>query len=946
MKNIHSSRRSPRIAWRGLSILVLMAIQGLFYPGQIVQANSEIAPAFAPLAGITLNVPSQVAIGASFSFTVRFDNTAPNAAGNTGFGPFIDLYFPVTGTDGNDGVDFVNAAYLSQAVTSTQFTFPGPGPTGCVDHPYAVAPVTGVALQVCGNTGDKLVVLQLPFGSFTPDQPAIDVTVNATLSNLADLNTPLTLRARGGYQFGATALQDWCCFPFDATILSQPNPDGTTWTPSASLSPYVLTVSKAYNGPESETATGPNYPRRYTVTADVASGQTITSLVLTDVLPNDMQFVQMVLPTTPAGASCTTPSTTVPGGTLSCTFASVTGGGGATDAAITFEYYIPLNDSTGAPVIDASSGNDAQSLNNVTAAGNWQPIDPRDPLMPFSVDGVGPEHTLTGKSIAIQKGVANLVGGDPYTPEDMLVYTLNFQVSDFFAFQNVVVTDMISDGQHFDPSFTPTLSVAGNSYVLVAAGFNAANYNVSQNFTGAVAVPPIFTIDPAANDGTSTILFRVSNEIITRGQNGRMIGGCVPVAGTGGPDPNCNIASGGYNDGPTTGTITFRTIIQDQFIDDFPSGDPSVDHGDVLDDSVTVDGDLLSAANTNNPTGQSEADTSAAGISIQFGVLDKSLYALNGSTSFTTPLVVHPGDAVTYRLRYTLPTSDFEILVITDFLPLPVLYATEITAFDDAGGFGNPVVIPVAGHVNFGPADTFRSLAGTGIGCPPPALANADGTPCMSVDAASNSVSFNYGNFDDPTNTNTEIDLLFTVTVSADPFADGLYLTNQAHAFEGTTNAGDQSLDGIVQIILTEPALVFGKSVVASSNPNAVYAPGLPSSVTFNVPGTAGARWAGNLNSTVLANEGLNSDVSGVEAGDLVSFALVVENQGTSARGAFDIDIRDVIPAGFSIPAGGLNLRIAYGDNSSTLAYTRPDNSPAVDTDLFAGGIRLVDPGG
>lgn len=945
--------RSKNI-WKFVLPLILAIVQINFSPTKVVLAEPAPEPARpAPVAGITLNVPSQVPIGGSFSFTVTFDNTASNSPGNTGYGPFIDLYFPVTGTDGNDGVDFVNATYLGQALTATELTFPGPGPAGCVNHPYAIAPSTGASLQVCGVPGDKLVVLQLPFGSFTPDQPAINVTVNATLSNLADLNVPLMLRARGGYQFGATPLQDWCCNPFDATILSQPNPDATTWSPSASLFPYIITVAKTYNGPEDETATGPNYPRRYTVTADIANGQTVTGFVLSDVLPSNLQFIQIIGPTTPAGASCTTPGTTTPGGTVSCAFASVTGGSGTADASFTFEFYVPLNDTTPAPVIDATSGDDAQSMNNVTALGSWQPNDSRDPLTPVNVDGIGPEHTLTDKSIAIQKSVSNISNTGPsgYTPGDTLDYTLDFQVSDFFAFQNIIIADIISDGQQFDSSFTPTLTIDGNTYTLTPLGMDPANYTVSQNFTGAVASPPVFTIDPAANDGTSTITFRISDEIVARGETGKMIGGCIPVAGTGGPTPNCDTGNGGYNDGPTTGTIHFRTVIQDQFTDTFPSGDPSVDHGDTLDNNVTIAGDLLSVADANTFTGQSEADTSAASIAIQFGKLTKSLYAINGSTSFSSPLIVRPGDEITYRLRYTLPTSDFETLVISDYLPLPILYVTEITAFDDVGGFGNPVVIPAAGHVNYGPADTFRALAGDGVGCTggapigsPPA--NADGTPCMSVDSGSNSVSFNYGNYDDPANTDTEIDLLFTTTVSNDPFADGLYLTNQAHAFEGTTNAGTQSLDGIVQVVLSEPALVFGKSVIASDNPNAVYTPALPGSVTFNVPGTVGARWTGNLNSTVLANEGLNSDVSSIEAGDKVSFALVIENKGTSSKGAFDIDIKDVIPAGFSIPAGGLNLRIAYGDNSSTIAYTKPDNSPAVDTDLFASGIRLVDPGG
>jgi hypothetical protein len=51
------------------------------------------------------------------------------------------------------------------------------------------------------------------------------------------------------------------------------------------------------------------------------------------------------------------------------------------------------------------------------------------------------------------------------------------------------------------------------------------------------------------------------------------------------------------------------------------------------------------------------------------------------------------------------------------------------------------------------------------------------------------------------------VDILFTVTVSDDPFADGLFLTNQVRQVETSTNAGDSFNDAIVQINLGEPAL-------------------------------------------------------------------------------------------------------------------------------------------
>lgn len=152
-----------------------------------------------PVPSVTLSAPAAVRIGENFSFTATFDNTS---AIDAGFGPFINLIFPVNGADGAagtdspDGIDFVSATYLGISIASTVLTFPLPGPTSCVAHPLAVDTL-GLPLQVCGIPGDKLVVLYSPFGSVTNDQPHVAIMVNATTSTIADLGVALPLRARG-----------------------------------------------------------------------------------------------------------------------------------------------------------------------------------------------------------------------------------------------------------------------------------------------------------------------------------------------------------------------------------------------------------------------------------------------------------------------------------------------------------------------------------------------------------------------------------------------------------------------------------------------------------------------------------------------------------------------------------------------------------------------------
>ena len=831
----------------------------------------------APVPSVTLSVPGTAPIGAQVSFTVTFDNTSPT---DVGYGPYIDVELPTIGADGagpatDDGLSFVSATYLGVPVTSTVLTCP------VASHPYTGLPVSCTA-------GNQLVVLQLPFGSFTNDQPPAVITVNAAMSNLADLGFPLTIRATPGFRYGADPLDN---------PGTDPQIVGTTQ--SASVTPTLISLSKAYNGPEDETATGPNFPRRYTITVEVADGQTVTNLDVRDFLPNNLAFLSVISITPGSGTILQSPPSGVasnpPNNELRVRFASVTGGAGP-EATIVFEYFVPEFDANGARVIDASTGDDVVSDNQARAEANWTPIDTRDPATAVTVDPAGPEHRLNDRSVAIQKSVTIVsdVGNPGPSPGDVLEYSLEFQVSDFFAFNNLRIEyDVLSDGQRVDPSFTPTLSVTENG-VTTSGPFSLANYSVTVDSPGT---------------GTSQLFFDISGELVTRGFTGQLLGGLVPD----GPPAN---------DGPTTGVIRYRATIQDQYSDNFPSGDPSLNSGDSVSNAVRLVGDVLDNA-TLNPTGFAEDDGSGgAGVTIPIGVLTKAIYARNGVIGSFTQFA--PGDTITYRIQYSIPTGDVEQLRLQDYLPLPVLYATEMTAFLDTIS-ASP---PPAGSAQFGPSDTFRTLSGI--------------VPAIAVDATANRVEFVYGTFANPTNSPALVDILFTVTVSADPFADGLFLTNQVRAREQNTQVETSTADSIVQFQLTEPVIRWSniKGAVASSNPAAVFSPPAVAPVSFTAPGSGCPRFSGTIHSNGLASTPIRSDVSNIDAGDRVTFAIVVENQGTGLHGAFDVRLRDTLPPGFSIPSGGPNICVTDGTGA-------PISFVNIGGGLFdpAGGIELVDPG-
>ncbi|HEC24234.1 MAG TPA: DUF11 domain-containing protein, partial [Chloroflexi bacterium] len=82
------------------------------------------------------------------------------------------------------------------------------------------------------------------------------------------------------------------------------------------------------------------------------------------------------------------------------------------------------------------------------------------------------------------------------------------------------------------------------------------------------------------------------------------------------------------------------------------------------------------------------------------------------------------------------------------------------------------------------------------------------------------------------------------------------------------------------------------------------------------------------------------------DGGDLVTFALMIQNTGSSPGGAFDITIRDELQSpDFQIPGhgvDGINLSVTYGDGTP-VSYTALNAADPVP--LFGDGIEIVDPG-
>ncbi len=409
-------------------VIVLLIILSLFLvPLQTstsVSANPLIGPLFAPVPGVSIDIPASLLIGEEFTFTVSFDNTS---AVDVGYGPYIDVFLPQSGADDStagekeDGITYTSVDYLGNTIRSWDGT--------CADNGSFIHPLTGLIVNcpaapagmVTPFTWQYLVV-ELPFGSFAPEQPLAPLTITAQMSDFADLGLDLPVYAQGGFQFGADALHNPST---DPPIIGTRISSATT--------PALFILNKEYLWREDETPTGPNYPRQYLLTVDIPEGQTITDLVITDILPGNMQYIS-VDSTSPAAVGCAVPSTTIPGGSIACTFASVTGTAGDVDASVSFSFYIPLDDVTDTRVIPPLTGDCVLSENVVSATADWDPLDPRDTLVSPN-ETLDPGHELEDCSHTIQKflEIQNDVSPASYSPGDTIEYRHEFQISDFFC---------------------------------------------------------------------------------------------------------------------------------------------------------------------------------------------------------------------------------------------------------------------------------------------------------------------------------------------------------------------------------------------------------------------------------------------------------------------------------------------------------------------------------
>ena len=568
--------------------------------------------------------------------------------------------------------------------------------------------------------------------------------------------------------------------------------------------------------------------------------------------------------------------------------------GGAGGALVT----LSASNVSGGTVVSAG-GQAVAELSSASATGTFTL-----PTGAGSLAGLSASTSLSVQDLTVQKSVtpenANVIPGSD------LDYSITGQIGSLVDLHNVVVSDTLGDGQFFDTSVAPslTINVGGATHVI---GFGAGDVLIGAQ-------------DPIT--GRTLVTFNVSQ--------------AMTDAGLGFSDFSVQ----GNN--PATFAINFKTTVDTQYrANPTPANDPAnyaadratyapwitnpllsprILSGDVINNTLTTTGTLANGAVVS--TGAN------ASAKVPNSTLFKSILLVDGAAPVLNAagqINANTGSVITYELKEVLPVTNASNVTLTDFLPLPVFTAAGFT-FDST--YHATLGAQTGGVITWAPGDTFHTVNGTG--------------PAISYNAAQNAVVMNFdGQENLASYATTTIDLLFNAVVQDSAFAQDLQLTNQVVSNETNSFNEVSSNQAIGRITLNAPELKIEKGAVATNSVRGLSS-GTKGGVVWNSPGSA-TPFTGTINSQALGGGGingtsvLNSSISQLGAGDKVTFAVAVENLGADPMGAFNITLHDVLPSTLTL-ANVSNFRVVDG-TGATLTY----NGTAAN--FFSGtGITLKDP--
>ena len=684
---------------------------------------------------MSFNNPADVFINESFNFQMVFKNLGDA----TGFQPYIQLIAPKELT--HFTVSYSNRKIVPIKVgIFNESTYDNTTGLYTLRDPFTKK-------EVHGPANSTFYILQYPLGSFTVNAP--DAVLNITSGiGVLKIGKLLNFTVTPVFRYGNSPIDDPVNYPpiYGETV--------TGW-----VNPVVVKIDKSSSLNEHETATGSNFPFSYSVNINIANGAKIENITITDVIPSDVMYLGSPVLYDSKGRvidsglyTIEEPAGNKTGGKLILKLKEAVGDLSTTSITLKYKAY--------APEFDNSTGDNITIINSETGecVAAASTVDMNYTYVNDTYNASN-SYSIYLKSLATQKYSEILTGSGklhPVVPHNLIVYKIDFEISDYFAFDDLVIYDKfdthkVGSAQKFLTEYEPVLSIYGKTYEL-----NESYYSVV-----------------SLGDIDESVTFYISKFLKDNNISTSLKGGYY--------------TNRSVNQGAMVGSLNFVAKVIIHY-----SNGSSVVSNDLVINYIKTSATVLNTFNT-------VSDNSYTQLRVPSVTLKKDIIAVDGEIINDTDFYkVYPGQNITFVLDIHFPTGSVNDFIVTDFLPIPLFNLKGFNLVNSTTG-----VIPKCGYWAYANDSGFLYDENTGKVI----------VPKIGIDTFNNALSFNFGNTLDNLAHPVDVRLWFTFQVSSEPMADQLNLTNLAEMkFKDSIDVVYASLN-IVLMLTNEPELKITKYV-------------------------------------------------------------------------------------------------------------------------------------
>ncbi|HMQ10416.1 MAG TPA: OmpA family protein [Oligoflexia bacterium] len=523
---------------------------------------------------------------------------------------------------------------------------------------------------------------------------------------------------------------------------------------------------------------GPSYPETVTITGTVAGPVTLNNVTINEVIPEVLEVVDpgdcssfTIIPA-PSSCSYTPDISSATGGSIDINYTTLSSGFTLTYTGSYKQFRDDASEIIGSSLIAVNESTDV----TVNA----------DELTTPEVDS--DNYRVYGVDYEKSWSLASDLGGSGLTPLDSIEITHHLVVSDFYAIENMLISDLIPDGlSYVDMSLQVTVNEGGVTTVLNEADLEAFAYYTQ-------------TVFP---DGTTDLLLDLGSAMEDTVNFSFADGLLTGAASFGGGTPTTSV------------TLIYQVTVDEDFETVPTSGDISIDAGDIFPlGTASMDFDVVGGDAGQTITGTTYSDFTEQSnpkvASLQATTIEIS--HINGMAPPGGTVHVAPGDEVTYKITVSIPGGDVENLSITNYLPNPLFDEALCPTYDGAA-------IPANDMWSFGVND--------------PSLLSGDVT--VTCSAANNSINFAFVDFEIVGGSSGSVEVFFTKTVSNEPFTDGLIQSNMVITeYDNSETTAQSSATGVYAFIGDAPLLEMTKTVESTDDAGASISAGNVSDIDAN----------------------------------------------------------------------------------------------------------------